>query len=310
MILITGCTGYIGSQIAYALNKNKIKFIGIDNLKYSYYKNFKLKNKFFKINISNRKVEKIIQDWKIKTVIHCAAYAYVNEGEKNKKKYILNNVINTKKFINFCEINNVQNFIFLSSSNVYDDDRKLEFKRTKINPKNIYGKNKIDIENFLKKKKFKSKVILRLFNIIGLKTQFYVYKPKIRYQRIFFKFLDKRFIPKLKFFLVNNLKIFPKRDFVDISDLTDLIIRIIKKLKEVKINRTFDVGSGKSKSILFLYKKFNKIKKIPLPSFEQLRKEELFATQANINITKNYFKWRPVVKLDNSINSLIKLIKI
>ena len=56
MILITGCTWYIGSQIAYALNKNKIKFIGIDNLKYSYYKNFKLKKKFFKINISDRKV--------------------------------------------------------------------------------------------------------------------------------------------------------------------------------------------------------------------------------------------------------------
>ena len=43
MILITGCSGYIGSQIIYVLNKNKIKFIGVDNLKCSYRKILSLK---------------------------------------------------------------------------------------------------------------------------------------------------------------------------------------------------------------------------------------------------------------------------
>ena len=112
MILITGCTGYVGSQIAYALYKNKKKFIGIDNLKCSYEKNLIFKKNFHKIDISDKKVLKIIKNSNIKTVVHCAAYAYVNEGEHFKKRYLLNNVKNTKKFINICEKNHIDNFIF------------------------------------------------------------------------------------------------------------------------------------------------------------------------------------------------------
>ena len=32
MILLTGSSGYIGSHISHILEKNKIKYIGIDNL--------------------------------------------------------------------------------------------------------------------------------------------------------------------------------------------------------------------------------------------------------------------------------------
>ena len=92
MILITGCSGYIGSQIAHVLNKNKIKFIGIDNLKCSYQKNFRFKNNFYELDISDKKIIGLIHQWNVTTVIHSAAYAYVNEGEKNKSKYYLNNV--------------------------------------------------------------------------------------------------------------------------------------------------------------------------------------------------------------------------
>ena len=35
-------------------------------------------------------------------VIHCAAYAYVLEGERKKKIYFDNNVSKSKKFINEC----------------------------------------------------------------------------------------------------------------------------------------------------------------------------------------------------------------
>ena len=73
------------------------------------------------------------------------------DGECNKKKYIKNNVVNTNKFLNICKNNNVKNFIFLSSSNIYDETNLNISEKSKKLPINIYGKNKLDIENYLKK---------------------------------------------------------------------------------------------------------------------------------------------------------------
>ena len=49
MILITGSAGYIGSQICKEFEKLKIKYIGIDCLKYSYENNIYNKKKIFKM---------------------------------------------------------------------------------------------------------------------------------------------------------------------------------------------------------------------------------------------------------------------
>ena len=44
--------------------------------------------------------------------------------KKIKKKYKINNVIKTKKFINTIVELKIKNFIFLSSSNVYSENKK------------------------------------------------------------------------------------------------------------------------------------------------------------------------------------------
>ena len=105
MILVTGCAGYIGSQLCHILKKEKINFIGIDNLQYSSKRNI-IKNYFYKIDISNSKVENLIKKMNINSVIHCAAFSYVNDGEKNKKKYFNNNVIKTKNLL--ISVKNIQ----------------------------------------------------------------------------------------------------------------------------------------------------------------------------------------------------------
>ena len=107
-----------------------------------------------------------------------------------------------------------------------------------------------------------------------------------------FRLLDRKFKPKIKYYLDKKIKKYPHRDFVDVKDLGNLIVKIIKKLKIVKINNTFNVGSGKSISIFKLYGKFKKFKKISKPIFKLLKKEELLKTQANISKTKRYFRWK------------------
>ena len=103
MILLTGSTGYIGSHISHIFEKNKIKYIGIDNLSKSSINNLVNKKRFLKLDYGNEnEIIKFFANNSISSVIHCAAYAYVLEGEKKKKIYFNNNVKKTKKFINEC----------------------------------------------------------------------------------------------------------------------------------------------------------------------------------------------------------------
>lgn len=311
MILVTGCAGYIGSHICYVLKKKKINFIGIDNLKYSNKENIISKKKFFKYNISSKKTDKLIKKNDIKSVIHCAAYSYVVDGEMNKNKYLKNNITDTKKFIEICKKNSIKNFIFLSSSNVYKERKSLLNENDLTKPKNIYGQNKLEIEKYLKNMDFKNIVILRLFNVVGLFMKFHVFRfKKKNYQRLFFKIADRKNSPQLKFYKINKKKFFPKRDFVNIKDLTDLILKIIIKLKTNKINGTFNVGSGKAISINTIAKIFSTYSKnIVFLKPTTIAKKELTITKGSIKSVKNYFDWKPRKDIKSSIISTLKYSK-
>ena len=170
MILVTGCTGYLGFHICEYLNDNKIPFFGIDNLSRSSKYNIFDKNKFLKIDISSKKIPKILAKKKIHSVIHAAAYSFPPESEDNKKIYYKNNILKTKIFINYCSNHKIEKFIFFSSSNVYKFNfRKISAvkENQKLKPSNYYGKTKLIIEKYLKKKKYNNYSILRLSKTYG-----------------------------------------------------------------------------------------------------------------------------------------------
>ena len=302
MILLTGSSGYIGSEIVNIFEKKKTKYIGIDNLSYSNKKNIINKKKFYKMDFSNKKVSKLIKKFSVKSVVHCGAFSYVLDAEANKNKYYINNVLKTKRFINICKKSGVENFIFLSSSNVYKELNKNYNEKDPTQPKNFYGKNKILIENFLKKKNFDSLIILRLFNVIGLSKKFYIFKfLKNDYQRIFFKFIYGIKKVSINYVKINNKMIFPRRDFIDVRDVSNVVILLLRKLKIKKINQTFNVASGKSKSLIKLYESFRKTKKFKM---KKMSKKELIETSGNVLKLKKFLNWKPKYAFESSVKSI------
>ena len=307
MILITGSSGYIGSEIANFLEQKNIKYIGIDNHVYSSSKNIINKKKHFKIDISNNKIGKLIRKNKITTIIHCAALSYVLDAEKNKKRYIQNNIRKTKKFIDLCKNLNVKNFIFLSSSNVYSENLKIFSEKNLIKPINLYGKTKVIIEKYLQTLNFKSLIILRLFNVVGMTKKFHVYKFKgINYQRLFFKLASQQSKFHINYKIIKNKKNFPKRDFIDIKDVSYVILKFLNKIKSKSIVETFNLGSGVATSVIDICKAFNKNNNI---KFKKTSKKELSITKANISKIKNFLSWRPKVKIKDSVKSTQKFIR-
>ena len=248
MILVTGCTGYLGFHICEHLKIKKIPFFGIDNFSRSSGKNIIDKRKFLKIDISSKELPKLLKQKKITTIIHAAAYSFPPESEDNKKKYYKNNILKTKIFIDYCHKINIKKFIFFSSSNVYNfDTSKINSVKEsqKLFPKNYYGQTKLIIERYLNKK-FDTCYILRLFNIAGYINNSHFYEFKNKYRRIL-PVINEAFRKKLTF-KINLIKskgrpVFPARDFVHIKDFLKIILILLRK--KTGNNLTLNVGNNK-----------------------------------------------------------------
>ena len=266
MILVTGCTGYIGFHICETLELKKIPYFGIDNFSRSLPKNIINKRKFSKMNIDSNKIPYLLKSKKIHTIIHAAAFSFPPESESNKKIYYENNIKKTKKFINNCSKIKIKKFIFLSSSNVYNFNSNLikpvkENKR--LNPTNYYGKTKSIIETHLKNK-FKTCFILRLFNIAGYtnknKKEFYEFKNKFRrIMPIINEATRKKISFKINLMKKKNKLIYPARDFVHIQDFLNIILKIIKK--NTNGLNIMNVGNGKLIYLSTIIKTFENISK-------------------------------------------------
>lgn len=314
MILVTGSAGYIGSHLCFYLREKNIKFIAIDNLLTGLKKNF---NKKYSIicDIGNKKkIKSILVKYKIKTVIHLAALSFPLESEKKKDLYKKNNIDKTMRFINVCHSNGVKNFIFSSSSNVYNDGRPdTSFKeKKKLEQKNYYGYTKYYVEKKLLSKKyslFSNIIILRLFNVAGYIKKYHFYENK---------YIFLRLIPRIVYCLRNNKNldifyfskknktVYPRRDFLHIKDFLTLITKILGFLNNYKIKDFFNVGSGLSYSVkkIIYYFNINCNQRIDY-SLVQINKKELFYTRANIKKVLKIFNWKPKNSLRDIIKSVI-----
>ncbi len=317
MILVTGSAGYIGSHICYHLDKLKIRYHSIDNLSRGSKKN--IKKKFSQVDIGDsKKVFNIIVKKKIDTVIHAAAYSFPVESEKKKKIYTKNNIYKTKKFINTCRKAKIKKFLFLSSSNVYYEKKNnISFKESNLTkPKNHYGKTKLLIEKYLKKKnsfKFSQLIILRLFNVAGYIKEFNFKLKNNQNLRIFpIIALSLKNKKKIKLFSKKekNINYFPERDYVHILDVVKIICFFAKskfKQKFVLLN----VGTGKSHSLIDLLNQIEKkVRKKIAYKIENINNKELFVTKANINKIKSNHNIAPKISFSKIVNSVIKWAKI
>ena len=156
IVLITGCAGFIGSNLVSTLLKKKFKIIGIDNLSTGKKSNMKkfIKNKnfkFYKVDLLNIKSKKFIFKNKIEFVFHLAANADVRFGTRNPKKDLRLNTIATFNLLNEMKKNNIKNIIFSSTGSIYGEPNKFPTTETASFPiqTSFYGASKLACESLI-----------------------------------------------------------------------------------------------------------------------------------------------------------------
>jgi UDP-glucuronate 4-epimerase len=241
MYLVTGCAGFIGFHMCELLLNKGIKVIGLDNLNKYYSKDLKLKRlsilkkkklfEFFNIDISKKKIDQILFNKKNLKIIHFAAQPGVMYSYKNPKSYYDNNILATDKLIESVKKIKIAQFIFISSSSVYGDQKKYPINEdARLKSINYYAETKIQCEKKIRKN-FKecshSTKILRPFTVYG---------PYGRPDMLVLKMLTL-IKQKKKVDIFNHGK--HLRDFTYVGDVVKIIYQLSNK-KNVNI-KTFNI---------------------------------------------------------------------
>ncbi len=216
--LITGSSGFIGTNIVLKFNKNKKLFYAVDKINNPY---LKIKN-FSKLNLCNKKkLEKIFIKKKIKYIIHLAALPGFVNCHSSPDNAFDNNIWATVNILNLSLKYNVKKVLIASSMGV---------DNFKNNP-SIYGLTKFVCEmygqTYAKVKKINI-VNCKLSNVFG---PFSIHKNSVVHSFIK-KILSKRSIEIHS----NGLQ---KRDFIFVEDVCEMLLKELYKKSnksELKIN--------------------------------------------------------------------------
>lgn len=268
-IHITGASGFIGSELFKYLKMKKYNVIG-----YSRKKNSKLT----KISSYNN-----IKGSKNDILIHLAQFS-------NTKKKIKNNeIIKNIKISKNLSTSIWKHIIYVSSTNLYQNSKKIKSEKTKIDY-NIF-KNRNDFYSLIKAKSEKiflekGASVLRLSNVYGKKMS----------QNSLFMNIIKQL--KNKEIVVDDER--PIRDYIFIEDILYAIELFINKNQK----GIYNINYGKSysvKEIVYLIFKILNVKK-------KLRSKDLLTSNAvYVDNNKLYksFKWKPNINLEKGLKKIL-----
>lgn len=174
-VLICGGAGYIGSHTNKLLNERGYKTIVFDNLVYGHREAVKQGNFVYGDLKNMEDIEGVFQKYRIESVIHLAAYAYVGESVRNPEKYYYNNIYSTLNLLHVMKKYGCQNIIFSSTCSTYGELSKMPVtEEMPQNPVNPYGRTKLAVEHIFEdyaKAYGLHYVIFRYFNAAGADPQ-------------------------------------------------------------------------------------------------------------------------------------------
>ena len=301
MILITGCAGFIGSHLTEFLLKKGFEVIGVDNVNDYYDIEIKKTNlnilhkyinfKFYEEDTCNTK---LIDKYEPKIVVHLASLAGVRNSISNVVEYANNNIISQINLLEQCRKNNVEKFIYASSSSVYGLNTEVPFKESDIIEKqnSPYATTKLCLENY-------ANLYNTLYNVktIGLRF-FTVYGPKGRPDMAPYMFL-KSIMTNTKFKKYGDG--FSYRDYTYISDIIDGIFGVIKTDSD-KLSKIYNLGNSSPIKLNKFIEICEKVtKKNAIYDIISKQQGDVPHTYADISLAKKDLNYNPKVSLEEGL---------
>ena len=302
MYLITGGAGFIGSNLADALDPKET--IIIDDLSNGKLSNI---NHLVKKGLDFRKkdiAEINSSDMKdISVIFHEAALVSVPLSFSNFEKTYTDNVSSFVRILELARKHDVERVVFASSAAIYETSGMPVSEDDMISPKSPYAESKLIDELYARiyYEEYGMKIVpLRYFNVYGPRQD-----PSSPYSGVISIFISRMTENKEVTIYGNGNQI---RDFVYVEDVVNA------NLLSLKLNNNFaepmNIASGKPTSILELFSIIReKTRYSKEPIFMENRKGDVDYSLANISKAKELLNFYSKYSLENGLEKTIHSLK-
>ena len=308
-IIVTGGSGFIGSNLVNYLINKKYYVINIDKLTYSsnkYDKNSLSKKnyKFLKIDINNKKkIKSVLNKYKPDCIFNLAAETHVDRSIDSPHQFIYSNILGVFNILEVIKEYNKNNkkikLIHISTDEVYGDIKsKKSDEKFPYNPSSPYSASKASADHLIRS-------YIRTYNLPAIISNCCNnYGP--------FQFPEK-LIPKIISNILSNksLPVYAKgqnsREWIYVNDHCDALYKIYKR---GKIGESYNVGSNNNlkninivKIILTIFKKkgFKIGKKVKI-KFVKDRPGHDFRYSLNSKKIHRKLKWKTRTSLKKGLS--------
>lgn len=319
-IFITGAAGFIGSSISERLLKDGFDIIGIDNFCDFYDISLKRKNVEIvkevasKTNHSYKLIEgdirdkdllnKIFSENKIGACIHFAAMAGVRPSIENPSYYVDVNIKGLVNVLDTLREHNVLKMVFISSSSVYGNNKKVPFseKDNVDNPISPYAATKKSGELicYTYHSLFKMDIdCLRYFTVYGPRQ-----RPDLAINKFTRLMLNDEEIPM---FGDGSTA----RDYTFIDDIVDgTVLSLGHVLNNENIYDVFNLGGSNPISLINLINLIGKILNIK-PKIKELPMQagDVNITYSDFSHAREVLNYNPSVKIEEGIKRFVEWYK-
>ena len=238
-IIITGGSGFVGSNLTFELEKRypKAQLTVIDDFRSSSFKNLLgFKGDVLAYNVADPKWMEVLKNRPVDLIFHLASIT--DTTVHDQEKMMVDNVEAFRNILEFA-VDKSCDVVYASSAAVYGsfgDSRPIRESDAGM-PNNIYGFSKWIMENVAREYQDKIKTVgLRYFNVFGPREYFKGHAASMIYQL----FLQMRDGKRPRIFKYGE----QKRDFVYVKDVVEATIAA----KDSKESTAMNVGTGRATS--------------------------------------------------------------
>lgn len=318
-ILLTGGTGYIGSNTAVCLMQAGRDVVLVDNL---YNSNLEvlsdiehitgIKPKFYEIDVCSNELDKVFQENSIEAVIHFAGYKAVGESCSKPLEYYDNNLGATINLLKIMAKYGCKKIIFSSSATVYGEQCTAPYTEDQNvgNCSNPYGWTKYMNEQIIydtaKVDPSMSAILLRYFNPIGAhESGLLGEKPNGIPNNLL------PYIVQVAHGQRDHLNVFGNdyptpdgtciRDYIHVMDLATGHMAALDYMMEHNGVEFINLGTGRGTSVLEMVAAYERANDLKLPYvITDRRPGDLAVGYADVTKAKKLLSWEAVHTIEEA----------
>lgn len=307
-ILVTGCTGFIGSNFVKQFKKKfpKTQIVGVSTSSTEKINPSDLPMTFYKGSILDAHLlETIFSKHKPEYVFHLAGNSRVSYGIEEPRKSSELHIIGTIALLEASRNHNIKRFIYASSVAVYGDSKKIPLKesQTPATQESPHALQKRTCEQFCK-------IFSNTFNLDTVCLRYFqIFGPgQYGYSSVISTWLESLYFPKNKKAFIEGDGS-QSRDFCYIDNVVSANILAMRS-KDNFNGDTFNIASGnkiKLNEIRGLIEKYTG-KKLDLDERPE-RKGEAKESCADISKAKETLGYTPVVPFEKGLSLTVEWFK-